>query len=295
MSSLVFDMSIDELDVGSVKAGQEVTITADALEGKTFTGYVDKVNIKGTTSNGVTTYPVTVYIKDADGLLPGMNVNASIIVQSSENVLAIPVSAISRGNTVLLKKEDAEDLTQSASGPDANNSRQAGQNASGETSGRDPANGGFAGRNRPGSGSTDENSADGSSAGGDTTGRNRSGGSLTAGNSADGSSPGGNTARTERETLPDGFVRVRVELGINDENYIEVKSGLAEGDTIAIPVVKTVNSQTTSRTASPGMSVGGPGMMGPGMTGGGTRVYTAPRSSSSGGNSGGSARPSFGG
>ncbi len=63
LSSLVFEMSIDELDVGSVKVGQGVSVTADALEGQEFTGAVETVSINGTTSNGVTTYPVTVSLK----------------------------------------------------------------------------------------------------------------------------------------------------------------------------------------------------------------------------------------
>ena len=37
-------------------------ITADALDGQTFTGVVDKININGTTTSGNTTYPVTVLL-----------------------------------------------------------------------------------------------------------------------------------------------------------------------------------------------------------------------------------------
>ena len=34
-------------------------------------------------------------------------------------------------------------------------------------------------------------------------------------------------------TAPDGYVYVKVTTGISDDDYIEVKSGLQEGDTIA--------------------------------------------------------------
>lgn len=104
MSMLTFDMSIDELDIAKVSVGQTVEITADAVSDKTFYGYIDKVNINGVTSNGVTTYPVTVNITDSDGLLPGMNISAEISIDRAENVLAIPVSAVMRGNTVMLKQ-----------------------------------------------------------------------------------------------------------------------------------------------------------------------------------------------
>ena len=43
------------------------------------------------------------------GLLPGMSVSASIIVEEIQNVLAVPVDAIQRGNTVLVAGPDALD------------------------------------------------------------------------------------------------------------------------------------------------------------------------------------------
>lgn len=100
MSALEFQMQIDELDIHSIQAGQRVEITSDALDGKTFTGRVDKVNINGSTANGVTTYPVTIMVDDPKELLPGMNVSAKIIVEQIEHVLCVPVSAVSRGNLV---------------------------------------------------------------------------------------------------------------------------------------------------------------------------------------------------
>ena len=82
-------------------------ITADAVEGKTYTGVVTKININGTSNNGVTSYPVTVRIDEYEGLLPGMNVDASIQVETRENVLSAPVGAVARGNRVLVKKPEA--------------------------------------------------------------------------------------------------------------------------------------------------------------------------------------------
>lgn len=102
LSSLKFEMSIDELDVSKIQVGQEVTITAEALEGQTFTGHVSKININGVTMNGITSYPVTVEIDQAGDLLPGMNVSAEIIVEQVTDVLAVPVDAVDRGNTVTI-------------------------------------------------------------------------------------------------------------------------------------------------------------------------------------------------
>ncbi len=101
LSSLSFDMNIDELDVSMMEVGQEVTITADAVEGRFYRGTVTRISVKGSTSNGATSYPVTIKITETDGLLPGMNVSAEIIVSQSENTIAIPTGALIRGNRVL--------------------------------------------------------------------------------------------------------------------------------------------------------------------------------------------------
>lgn len=102
LSSLVFEMKIHELDINKIKVGQTVEITASALEGQTFTGVVDKVNINGSTVGGVTTYPVTVAVQGGQALLPGMNVSAKILVEEARGALCIPVEAVSRGNVVLV-------------------------------------------------------------------------------------------------------------------------------------------------------------------------------------------------
>ena len=102
LSYLTMTLSVDELDISDIAVGQKVEITADAVEGKIYTGVVTKVSVAGTSSGGTTTYPVTVRIDETEGLLPGMNVDAAITLQSASGVLAIPSGALNRGNTVLV-------------------------------------------------------------------------------------------------------------------------------------------------------------------------------------------------
>ncbi len=99
---LEMTLNVDELDVRKVSVGQSVTITADAVEGETFTGTVTRISMAGTTSGSATTYPVTVRIDDYGDLWPGMNVDAEIVVASSDNALSIPGAAVERGNRVLV-------------------------------------------------------------------------------------------------------------------------------------------------------------------------------------------------
>ena len=109
-SQLTFEMDIDEQDISQIQVGQKVEITADALDGQSFTGVVDKININGTTASGHTSYPVTVLVDGSpEELYPGMNVSAKIIVEEVGNVLVLPVEAVERGNTVLVAKEGCLD------------------------------------------------------------------------------------------------------------------------------------------------------------------------------------------
>ena len=107
LSALTFEMSIDEMDIQSVEVGQKVQVVADAFEGETFTGTVTNVSINGSYSNGVTNYPVTVTMDDSGDLIPGMNVTGTIILDEAEDVLAIPVDSLMRGNRVYVKDPSA--------------------------------------------------------------------------------------------------------------------------------------------------------------------------------------------
>lgn len=108
LSYLTMTLYIDELDIQKISVGQPVSITAEAVEDKVFSGEVTKVNINGITSGGTTTYPVTIQINKPDGLLPGMNVDAEIVIESKSDVLAIPSEALLRGDRVLVKASPDE-------------------------------------------------------------------------------------------------------------------------------------------------------------------------------------------
>lgn len=114
MTTLTFEMSVHELDINKVLVGQHVAITADAVEGASFTGVVDKININGVTMAGMTTYPITVLLNDPEGLKPGMNISAEVMVSTVESVLAVPIDAVSRGEDgpyVLVAQAGAFDTT----------------------------------------------------------------------------------------------------------------------------------------------------------------------------------------
>ena len=184
MSYLEMTLYIDELDISDVAVGQSVSVTADAVEGKRYTGQVTRVSIAGTTSGGTTVYPVTVRIDEFDGLRPGMNVDAEIVLTSAEGVLSIPNNALNRGDTVLI----------TADSPSAANALE--------------------------------------------------------------------------QEAPEGYVYVQVTTGVSDDDYIEITSGLQEGDTVAY--LRT-SSSSDMTMMMPGMMPGGGMPSGGGPGGGGMR------------------------
>ena len=150
LSYLEMVINVDELQIGALSVGQKVQITADAVADKTYVGTVTRVSMKGSSSGGTTTYPITIRIDDTDGLRPGMNANAEIVVAEANNALVVPNAAVIRGGYVLVSKKS----------PSAANA-------------------------------------------------------------------------VEDMDAPDGYVYVKVETGVSDDSYTEIKSGLQEDDTVA--------------------------------------------------------------
>ena len=175
MSEYTFEMSVDELDVLKVEAGQSVRVEADAFEDETYEGTVTNVSLVSSSQNGVSTYPVTVTLKDTYDLLPGMNVDGYIILGESNDAIIVPSDAVMRGNQVYVQDD---------------------------------------------------------------------------------------TVKEQVGTVPAGFRAVEVEIGLTNEDYVEILSGINEGDVVYVP-----ESSSTDMFGMPG-GMGG-GMPGGGQGGGG--------------------------
>lgn len=189
LSEVTFEMSVDELDVGRVQVGQTVNVTADAIEGKTFTGKVTNISLQSSQSNGVTNYPVTVTLNEVGDLLPGMNVDGTIILDQVDNALMIPVDSLMRGNRVYVKDDSVTE---------------------------------------------------------------------------------------QQGNVPAGFKAVEVETGISNDDYVQITSGLSEGDEVYV--------DSSSNTSTDMFQMGGMG--GPDGMGGGNGGPGGNGGSGGGGNGG---------
>ena len=94
LGSFIVELMVDEIDVNSVAAGQNVIISSDAFNDE-LEGVITFVAPGGTLVGNIIKYKTQIDIVDDKGLLrPGMFVNAEIITNRLEDALAIPSLAI---------------------------------------------------------------------------------------------------------------------------------------------------------------------------------------------------------
>lgn len=93
-NDLRLDVSVDETDIANVDVGHDANVTFDALPGKTFPGKVVATAPSASVQQGVATYLVSISLKNATGVKPGMTGNADIIFAKHDNVLLVPNRAV---------------------------------------------------------------------------------------------------------------------------------------------------------------------------------------------------------
>lgn len=99
VSSLHAESYVSEANVASLKIGQSIDYTFDALgPDRHFTGEVQTINPASTVISGVVNYLVKGNIPNIAEIKPGMTANLTILVASKNKVLAVPSSAIINNN-----------------------------------------------------------------------------------------------------------------------------------------------------------------------------------------------------
>jgi RND family efflux transporter MFP subunit len=88
---------VDETDIGKIKPGLDATFTVDSFPDKDFRGKVTAIYPKATIQDNVVYYITIISIENPEGKLkPDMTVNATILLNKRENVLAVPNKSIKR-------------------------------------------------------------------------------------------------------------------------------------------------------------------------------------------------------
>jgi HlyD family secretion protein len=106
LTEMQIESYVGELDISSIKEGQEVIFTLEALPGKRYTGTVQSKRLMPTVKDNVVSYNVIVGVSNSDGsLLPGMTCSLEFIEERRENVLLVPNAALRYQPTTLSEGE----------------------------------------------------------------------------------------------------------------------------------------------------------------------------------------------
>ncbi|MBZ9634799.1 efflux RND transporter periplasmic adaptor subunit [Clostridium sp. FP1] len=103
-----------------------------------------------------------------------------------------------------------------------------------------------------------------------STSSNNSGNSSNGNVAANGSQRSGNGGGAI-SIASSGVTRKKIEVGISNQNYVEITSGVSEGDTALVAIIKSPATSTT-KTTNPLSGSGGFGGAGGGYGGGGGRT-----------------------
>lgn len=90
------EFSVDETDIGALSIGQEAKVTISALGDDAYDAKVTDIDTVGTSSDGVTTYTATLTLDKQKGMLDGMSVSATIIIEGKDDALLVPVDAVNK-------------------------------------------------------------------------------------------------------------------------------------------------------------------------------------------------------
>lgn len=272
-------IAVDELDVVEVEVGQKVKITVDALSDAEMDGEVYKIAPVGSNSGGVTTYDVELtFDAEGSGVRSGMNATGEITVASTDSTLYVPVEALMTiGNDTYLMVENAGETasTMTADGmPDLSNMPQDGNMP-------DLSNMPQGGSKSDFAGSFGERSGDASS--GETSDAQNRGNrgnapqrtqNAEAATEESGLIPAVKKlysgvmdwlyADVNEETQVSGSL-VKVTTGMQNDDYVEILSGVSEGDVV---LYTGSSSSSSSNMMMSMMTMGGGNRNGGGNRGG---------------------------
>ncbi len=258
-------IAVDELDVVQVEIGQPVSIAIDALSSLELTGEVYKIAPVGNNSGGVTTYDVELTFDAAGtGVRSGMNATGEIEVASADDVLYVPVEAlmtiknqtyvmVADGGTTVLA-----DAAQSAASGSQRGSRGQGMQGGMPSGGQMPDMG-----DMPQMGEMPEGMPQGGAPAQaeEETGLAAKAKSLVSGVTGKVRAWLYEGVETTSAAQVTGSL-VKVEVGMQNDDYAQITSGLSEGDV----VLYTASDDDNSSSMFGGMMMGS---MGGGAPGGG--------------------------
>lgn len=227
-------IAVDELDVVEVEVGQKVKITVDALSDAEMDGEVYKIAPVGSNSGGVTTYDVELtFDAEGSGVRSGMNATGEITVASTDSTLYVPVEALMTiGNDTYLMVENAGETASTMTAdsmPDLSNMPQGGNKSDfagsfGERSGDASSGETSDAQNRGNRGNAPQRTQNAEAA-------TEESGLIAAVKKLYSGVMDWLYADVNEETQVSGSL-VKVTTGMQNDDYVEILSGVSEGDVV---------------------------------------------------------------
>lgn len=260
-------IAVDELDVVEVEVGQKVKITVDALSDAEMDGEVYKIAPVGSNSGGVTTYDVELtFDAEGSGVRSGMNATGEITVASTDSTLYVPVEALMTiGNDTYLMVENAGEMARTMAAdsmPDLSNMPQGGSKSDfagsfGERSGDASSGETLDAQNRGNRGNAPQRTQNAEAA-------TEESGLIPAVKKLYSGVMDWLYADVNEETQVSGSL-VKVTTGMQNDDYVEILSGVSEGDVV---LYTGSSSSSSSNMMMSMMTMGGGNRNGGGSRGG---------------------------
>ena len=260
-------IAVDELDVVEVEVGQKVKITVDALSDAEMDGEVYKIAPVGSNSGGVTTYDVELtFDAEGSGVRSGMNATGEITVASTDSTLYVPVEALMTiGNDTYLMVENAGETASTMTAdsmPDLSNMPQGGSKSDfagsfGERSGDASSGETSDAQNRGNRGNAPQRTQNAEAA-------TEESGLIPAVKKLYSGVMDWLYADVNEETQVSGSL-VKVTTGMQNDDYVEILSGVSEGDVV---LYTGSSSSSSSNMMMSMMTMGGGNRNGGGNRGG---------------------------
>ena len=260
-------IAVDELDVVEVEVGQKVKITVDALSDAEMDGEVYKIAPVGSNSGGVTTYDVELtFDAEGSGVRSGMNATGEITVASTDSTLYVPVEALMTiGNDTYLMVENAGETASTMAAdsmPDLSNMSQDGSKTDfggsfGGQSGDASSGETLDAQNRGNRGNAPQRTQNAEAA-------TEESGLIPAVKKLYSGVMDWLYADVNEETQVSGSL-VKVTTGMQNDDYVEILSGVSEGDVV---LYTGSSSSSSSNMMMSMMTMGGGNRSGGGNRGG---------------------------
>ncbi|MBT3996310.1 MAG: HlyD family efflux transporter periplasmic adaptor subunit [Chloroflexi bacterium] len=94
-SVITVDGTVDEIDVLSLRLGDQVAVTLDALPDQVLAGVIDVIG-DGVNQQGIVEFPLTIALTPPESveLIEGLSATATIVLNQIDNALIVPLQAI---------------------------------------------------------------------------------------------------------------------------------------------------------------------------------------------------------